>query len=1074
MAEHSADQAPIYSREWRPKTGEELQTDLVSSPVPRRRNWPLWAGVLIVSFVVFIAVFGPALSRQDPMQENTILQTGETWETPPFPPWTVPGFPLGSDQFGRDLLSRLLWGVRPTLVMVLIVATVRLVLGIVIGLGAGWSTGRLGHLLDMAIGAAFSIPVLIVALAAIAVIGVEWGLLAFIIGLSITGWVETARYVRERTQITRGNLFIEAARALGASDRSILQGHVLRQIMPMLWMLFAFQISSTLMTTAGLGFLGYYIGGDEWVDVADFVARRISGMPELGQMLASAWSEQQVITEPWGMIVAGSAIFVAILGFNLLGEGLRQRLSLENVHRRTALADFRYRVTGWAQEKGLLPELRDAQGGMPVRSSLRWIAATMAILIAAGGGLLWWQRNASEAPGKSDSVLVGSGPEALIWTTERHDAQGTLWTGTEGPSTPDIQWIFQEPTGLAGGPAVNEDGTIYVASGGGILYALDPSANVLWEAALPAGGVGSPALSADGTIYVADQNGGLSTYLPDGTPLWQYEPDSGGKAITGPVLASDGTAYYPGGGKLHAVSSTGELVWSTRAPYGFDPIPPLLSPNGELLFYLDAAVNTSDGSPHDLSAVAGAAGNEQFFVGADQRTYYRSQGNVLEWEADPSGAEIVQSFNKQIPGHPRDTGVTPDGIVWATYRVGYGSPYSGIVWLDKTDQVLGNIEFEQNPVRTMAVTPENVVYTCGNLDDGSLGCSAAKPGAEELVWEITLDQDDEVVGGALVPQRLLVALAKGSLIAVGALESESETAAGNGGEPKIVKAIEPSQLPTPTATVPVSAQQTPPTPTPLVAPVQHMVKPSPEALRPGDTVTYTLTVANNGPSDAADVVFTDTLPTGLTLHSAVTSLGNACDVLDRRITCRLGDLPKGTTAQITLTASAGAIVSDVLSNFAFVGSRTSDPNLADNTAEQQRRFSPAADLALGQFDVPDPVAAGSTLTYTLVVTNSGPAGAMDVTLRDIWPLHALFVSASASPGVDCSVVQARVLDCDLAFLPPGASATVALVLHLAPSLSGTITNTASIAATTIDVDPLNNSDRESTGILPEPDAGNSP
>jgi peptide/nickel transport system permease protein len=303
---------PAFSRGWRSASGDEQD---ISSRQPRSRkvNWPLWAGSLIVLFVLLIAIIGPRLAQRDPVQEHMILQVGDKWEIPPFPPLTVPGFPLGSDQFGRDLLSRLLWAVRPTLIMVTIVAVVRLLLGTAIGLGAGWFTGRVGHALDVIIGVALAVPVLMVALAAIALIGVELGLLAFIVGLSINGWVETARLVREQTQLIKGNLYIEAARALGASDSYTLLHHVVRQIMPMVWMLFSFEIGRTLMTTAGLGFLGYYIGGDIWIDVSDFVARRLSGMPELGQMLASAWNEQQVITEPWGMIIAGSVIFIAVL-----------------------------------------------------------------------------------------------------------------------------------------------------------------------------------------------------------------------------------------------------------------------------------------------------------------------------------------------------------------------------------------------------------------------------------------------------------------------------------------------------------------------------------------------------------------------------------------------------------------------------------------------------------------------------------------------------------------------------------------------------------------------------------------
>ena len=104
----------------------------------------------------------------------------------------------------------------------------------------------------------------------------------------------------------------------------------------MLLMLFAFEISSTLMLTAGLGFLGYYIGGDVWVETDDFVARRISGSPELGQMLATSWV---TLTKPWAMVVVGTTIFLTVLGFNLIGEGLRQNIGFAKIQRKGLLAE---------------------------------------------------------------------------------------------------------------------------------------------------------------------------------------------------------------------------------------------------------------------------------------------------------------------------------------------------------------------------------------------------------------------------------------------------------------------------------------------------------------------------------------------------------------------------------------------------------------------------------------------------------------------------------------------------------------------------------------------------------------
>ena len=194
-------------------TGSADAVSSYSGPV--RRNWSLLLGGLIVLFVVVIAIAGPSLAPHDPLKEHKVIKVDDKWELAPFPAFTVPGFPLGSDSRGRDLLSRLLWAVRPTLIMVTIVASVRLALGTLIGLASGWSSGRAGRALDTAIAGALSVPILMVALGAIAAVGIEIGLLAFIVGLSVTGWAETAKIVREQTRLVKGRQYIEAARALG-------------------------------------------------------------------------------------------------------------------------------------------------------------------------------------------------------------------------------------------------------------------------------------------------------------------------------------------------------------------------------------------------------------------------------------------------------------------------------------------------------------------------------------------------------------------------------------------------------------------------------------------------------------------------------------------------------------------------------------------------------------------------------------------------------------------------------------------------------------------------------------------
>ena len=99
------------------------------------RNWALLAGIVLVLVVLVAAAWGPRLSPADPLQESFIGRTIDDFVRPPYAPWAVKGYPLGSDEFGRDVLSRILWGIRPTMVLVSVVAALRLVLGTLLDVG---------------------------------------------------------------------------------------------------------------------------------------------------------------------------------------------------------------------------------------------------------------------------------------------------------------------------------------------------------------------------------------------------------------------------------------------------------------------------------------------------------------------------------------------------------------------------------------------------------------------------------------------------------------------------------------------------------------------------------------------------------------------------------------------------------------------------------------------------------------------------------------------------------------------------------------------------------------------------
>ena len=744
---------------------------------PRRKfNGSLIIGSLVVFFVVLVALIGPQLAPQDPMAEHAILQIGDKWVIPPFNAFQVPGYILGSDPFGRDMLSRILFAVRPTLIMVSIVAVVRLFLGTLIGLGAGWSNGRVGRFLDGLISAALSVPILLVALGGITMLGAETGLVAFIIGLSINGWGETARLVREQTQLIKGQLFIESARALGASTFQILIQHILRQIMSMVWMLFAFEISGTLMVTAGLGFLGYYIGGDVWLEVADFVSRRVSGAPELGQMLATSWVN---LLQPWPLVLTGSVIFITVLGFNLLGDGLRSRLNPEFINRNNPLALFSHRLNLWFEQYVSYP----VSSWLKV-NRLRPALVLITVIVLTGSLYLYQARVASRFNPSQASLTV---PGGQIWASDRVDPYGTSYENSIGPLNPNQLWVKNYHAGFSGSPVISADGTIYVARLDATLMALNPDGTTRWEASLPEIPFGPLSLGPQNIICVTDAKGGLSAFNSDGNLLWIYTTDAIGKPNHGAIIAPDGTIYYllesPIGDNLYALLPNGQLLWSMKPGTRGADTGLRLSPDGKQLFVKNVVINTVDGSPVDITLPTQDspvfANQAHLLVGADGKSYLLAGHVVMQWTQTSQGFNLVQSANwdyrgagmTMTSGLPVDAGVTPTGDIWLLYSGWYGG--TAVYWLDPTGKILGNFftSFVQS-TRLVAVDGLSTTYICGSDVYTEQGprtmCQAYRQDASEPHWSFTFPEGVfGVLGGAMAPGRLYVITADGTLTALG-------------------------------------------------------------------------------------------------------------------------------------------------------------------------------------------------------------------------------------------------------------------------------------------------------------------
>ena len=248
---------------------------------------------------------------------------------------------------------------------------------------------------------------------------------------------------------------------------------------------------------------------------------------------------------------------------------------------------------------------------------------------------------------------------------------------------------------------------------------------------------------------------------------------------------------------------------------------------------------------------------------------------------------------------------------------------------------------------------------------------------------------------------------------------------------------------------------------------------SPDPVRPGELLTYTLTVRNDGPSNAPDVTVTDNLPASLGPPiSAISTQGNCATTLNS-VNCTIGQINNGAgPVTITITARVADNTTGNIVNTARVDldeTQVPDPDHDNNEAMATTAVTPTADLSITKTDNPDPVQAGHNVTYTLVVENHGPSTATDVEVTDDLPPSLTLVSASLPPGAgNCNNTDP--VECNLGTIPNGGSKTVTIVATVAPSAAGTqISNTATVDGAEDDIGPRPNSDTELTDVIPEAD-----
>jgi peptide/nickel transport system permease protein len=264
-------------------------------------------GATVLLVIVVVALLAPLLSPHDPLDQDLtrrvippIWHEAGTWE-----------YPLGTDQFGRDYLSRLMYGARISLLIGFVAMLISGVIGTTLGVAAGYFGGRVDMVVNFIITTRLSMPVVLVALAVVSLVGNSLWIVIWVLGLLI--WDRFAVVMRSSTQQVRNLDYVAAAKALGCSTTRILISEIMPNIVNNLIVVATIEVAHAVLLEAALSFLGLGVQPPA---------------PSWGLMVSEA--KGMMFFDPWLIGIPGTALFALVLSINLLGDGLRDVTAPEN------------------------------------------------------------------------------------------------------------------------------------------------------------------------------------------------------------------------------------------------------------------------------------------------------------------------------------------------------------------------------------------------------------------------------------------------------------------------------------------------------------------------------------------------------------------------------------------------------------------------------------------------------------------------------------------------------------------------------------------------------------------------
>ena len=261
------------------------------------RNKTSWAGLVLLLFMVSLAVFAPWISPYDPIDQDILHRLAPA----------SAAHLLGTDHFGRDILSRILWGARISLSVGTISVLMGMIVGTILGILAGYKGKYWDYLIMGVMDVFMAIPTLLMGLMVVAVLGPN--LVNLTIAIALTVAPRFARIARAPTMSIKNRDFIEAGRAMGFTDLRIMAGHIFPNIMGELVVMGSLWIATAVRIEASLSFIGLGVKPPT---------------PTWGGMIREGF--QNILSDPWVSVYPGVFILITVLAFNMLGDGLRDAI----------------------------------------------------------------------------------------------------------------------------------------------------------------------------------------------------------------------------------------------------------------------------------------------------------------------------------------------------------------------------------------------------------------------------------------------------------------------------------------------------------------------------------------------------------------------------------------------------------------------------------------------------------------------------------------------------------------------------------------------------------------------------